>query len=68
MNSLFDDVPAIPGNFFRSFEEAKEMADMAEDIQGKVLDLVGSEVEKVMATEKGQRMFKNIIVQHDYKR
>ena len=32
-------------------------ADMAEAIQGKVLDLVGSEVEKVMATEKGQRMF-----------
>ena len=32
-------------------------ADMAEDIQGKVLDLVGSEVEKVMATEKGKRMF-----------
>lgn len=32
-------------------------ADMAEDIQGKVLDLVGTEVEKVMATEKGKRMF-----------
>ena len=32
-------------------------ADMAEEIQGKVLGLVGSEVEKVMATEKGQRMF-----------
>lgn len=30
---------------------------MAEDIQSKVLDLVGSEVEKVMATEKGRRMF-----------
>ena len=32
-------------------------ADMAEDIQGKVLDLVGAEVEKVMNTAKGRIMF-----------
>ena len=32
-------------------------ADMAEAIQGKVLDLVETEVKKVMATKKGQRMF-----------
>lgn len=32
-------------------------ADMAEEIQRKVIDLVGTEVEKVMATEKGERMF-----------
>lgn len=32
-------------------------ADMAEAIQGKVLDLVETEVKKVMTTEKGQRMF-----------
>lgn len=30
---------------------------MAEEIQRKVIDLVGTEVEKVMATEKGRRMF-----------
>ena len=82
MNSLFDDVPAIPDStdflnyepFKRKYgtpdkiaseilDESKDYslemyyADMAEEIQGKVLDLVGSEIEKVMATEKGQRMF-----------